>query len=1162
MKYSDLVKINENFQYSVNLQFDLYNINKIKNYILTNDGCEILKFYASSILADKKNRSTTLVGPYGKGKSHLLLVLLTLISDYEKQDIKIIDGFIDHVKSMDNELYKLLTRIRSEKIKLLPVIINSNYGDLNQAFLLGLTEAFERENIDGLVINTYFDLAYNVIINWEHDYKEIIKDIKKCLEEYNCSLSDLKRNLKKYSRQHYDIFKNVYKCISRGQEFNPLVNGDIIKIYRDINYELKKIGYSGIFIAFDEFSKFLESSDDGLMRDLKILQDFSELAPRTGNQEQLHLCCITHKSLNEYFKDDEDKINAFRTVEGRFKTVYFNRSLEQNYEIVSNSIIKEDNFFSTFKGFYDKNRNFYLKTRNLDIFSNGNLIEKTLFEDCFPLNPITVYSLVQLSEKIAQNERTLFTFITDDDQNSFKNFINNNSDGLFNVDKIYDYFKITFKKIDEIYIKNIYQRTENLLKKNISEEAKKILKAIAIIYMIRDLDIFSPTDDVISLSLFMDDEYKVAIEELIDKSILRRKKITNELDYATSYSNEITKEIKLLVESKFNNINEKETLNKMVDNWYSLPRRYNEEYKMTRFFLNIFMTEDELQNISNFNSLFENNYCDGIIINLLRVSKNIDNIVNNFRAINDDRVVLKISKSTITKKFVNLLKEYEAINYIKTNQNFSDETLDELSDLEKEIIEAIQEVIKEIFADDNVQQYLYMARTFKKVQHISKLLSQICNDVYNQTPIINNEMINKSELTAQIKKARTIVIDSVLSHDLTLIKSPTSSEATIYKAIVKKKDEELSISNIIDIIKEFIRSTDDNKKSFKELYEVILNKPFSIRKGVIPILLSMAIYEYSNNVLLHYLDREIDLTSDTLIKINDNPDKYFIQIETGTSEKMDYITNLMTIFSVPKTSDSLMINVRKTVDEMKKWILSMPRLIRECNNGNDLGIENEYIEIKTKLLRPDINNNELLFVDIPKFVNKNDYNEVSIEVNKMKNQFDGVMRNYALDLINNTKNVFIKNYKGSLNSLFKDWSKKINVNNKFKIHDSTTKNFIDYITSLNSHDENEIIDNLARIVTGFYIEDWQTNERTHYLDTLLKIVEKLTLKYEENNVNNRILLISDDETIEKNLLDDIEFSSIGSTMMSNIEELIDEYGESLSEQEKVSILVNILKKYL
>ena len=83
MKYKDFIQVDENFQYSVNLQFDLNNINKIKNYIPTKDGCEVLKTYISSIV-NGKNRATTLIGPYGKGKSHLLLILLMLISDYDK----------------------------------------------------------------------------------------------------------------------------------------------------------------------------------------------------------------------------------------------------------------------------------------------------------------------------------------------------------------------------------------------------------------------------------------------------------------------------------------------------------------------------------------------------------------------------------------------------------------------------------------------------------------------------------------------------------------------------------------------------------------------------------------------------------------------------------------------------------------------------------------------------------------------------------------------------------------------------------------------------------------------------------------------------------------------------------------------------------------------
>ena len=81
---------NENFQYSVNLQFDINNIEKIKEYIPTKDGCELLRSYLNSIIYGK-NRATTLIGPYGKGKSHLLLVLITLLDDYEKEDIPYID---------------------------------------------------------------------------------------------------------------------------------------------------------------------------------------------------------------------------------------------------------------------------------------------------------------------------------------------------------------------------------------------------------------------------------------------------------------------------------------------------------------------------------------------------------------------------------------------------------------------------------------------------------------------------------------------------------------------------------------------------------------------------------------------------------------------------------------------------------------------------------------------------------------------------------------------------------------------------------------------------------------------------------------------------------------------------------------------------------------
>lgn len=194
MKYDDLIEVNENFQYSVNLQFDINNISKLKEYIPTKDGCELLKSYINSILKGK-NRATTLIGPYGKGKSHLLLVLITLLDDYLEEDIVFIDKFIEKIKSIDNDLYSMIKQIRSEK-KIMPIIINSNYGDLNQAFLIALSEALERENLSDIIVNTYFDVALKVIEKWELNYKDAIQEVKQCLKEYDCNLKELKLGLK------------------------------------------------------------------------------------------------------------------------------------------------------------------------------------------------------------------------------------------------------------------------------------------------------------------------------------------------------------------------------------------------------------------------------------------------------------------------------------------------------------------------------------------------------------------------------------------------------------------------------------------------------------------------------------------------------------------------------------------------------------------------------------------------------------------------------------------------------------------------------------------------------------------------------------------------------------------------------------------------------
>ena len=75
--------------------------------------------------------------------------------------------------------------------------------------------------------------------------------------------------------------------------------------------------------------------------------------------------------------------------------------------------------------------------------------EKIVVRGCYPLSPITAYLLLNISEKVAQNERTLFTFISKEEQYSVARTVKTMSDSknwIIDADLVYDYFKSLFKK--------------------------------------------------------------------------------------------------------------------------------------------------------------------------------------------------------------------------------------------------------------------------------------------------------------------------------------------------------------------------------------------------------------------------------------------------------------------------------------------------------------------------------------------------------------------------------------------------------------------------------------------------------------------------------------------------------------------------------------------
>ena len=258
-KLSDVIKFNTDFRNAVNLYLSLNKKEKILSYIPTQSSIRILSMYLQSINR-KKDQATLLIGPYGKGKSHLLLILLAIISmernTSNKRVIKQLINKIGKVDEIGNDICEVIEEIWSGK-RYLPVIITDSRGDLNQAFLYALHEALIREKLDDLIPDTYYSIGIKRIKDWKENYPETYIQYEDALKKYGRSAEQSIAELKQYSKETLEVFKEIYPEITSGSEFNPLAVSEVLPLYKSVSEKLIDLGkYSGIYIVFDEFSRW------------------------------------------------------------------------------------------------------------------------------------------------------------------------------------------------------------------------------------------------------------------------------------------------------------------------------------------------------------------------------------------------------------------------------------------------------------------------------------------------------------------------------------------------------------------------------------------------------------------------------------------------------------------------------------------------------------------------------------------------------------------------------------------------------------------------------------------------------------------------------------------------------------------------------------------
>ncbi|MBL4935573.1 hypothetical protein JK636_07345 [Clostridium sp. YIM B02515] len=1193
MKYIEFLKPAEGFQYSINLQYDLGSNNKVKGYIPTISTLDILKDYLKKIYYGKGESSTVLIGPYGKGKSHLLLILLTLLEQKEENK-EALNDLILNIERIDVETAQLARVILDEEIKLLPVIINGSHINIQQAFLLALSDALKKNNIDDIKPNTYFESVLDIIQNWKANYKDTIEVLKSELLKDGIRLDELENGLKNYNGDAFQAFKKAYLAVSSGIEYNPMVNSDVVRLYDETNFLLcEKYGYKGMFVVFDEFSKFMEASvTNDTAKDLKILQDFAELASRSNNKQQLNFACITHKTINEYIsKLPKQVINSWRAIEGRFKEIYLTSSSKQNYELISNAIFKDKPKLEKF--IYNKNNDYFNKIEKaLGIFQ-GIYTEKEYKEnvgiECFPLNPISVYCLPKISEKVAQNERTLFTFLCKNESNTLANFIYKNEGKLqlLNLDSIYDYFEDLFKKetFNDL-VHNTWIKADSALHKCADSKESEIVKSLAIVYIVNEFDRLMPTVETLVAALNYDEEEILqGLIALKEKNLIYTKKSNGYINFIPVSEINVKAKIDTIKNTRVRNINISQELSEIYNLGFILPKRYNDTFKMVRYFKNIYMTTEQLIAFQDIASLTEFYCADGVVVNLIYLDEvEKEQAISKIMRFNNGRIILNIPKRPFDK--VDSIKELMAIKLLKEDKNFlSEETLaDQLIEIyEDDLVEDIKSYVEEFFVIENRKSDFYIngAKVFiDRKAELNKIISNICSERFSRTPLINNELINKNNITTVISKARGKIVELILNsynNEVSESLAGNGPEVTIYRATIKRfgldnntSTDDFRLSNVLNLIRTFIYQAETEKKCFNELYEELTGEDIGLRKGVIPIYLAFIIREFKDDSIIYFGSKgskELNLSYDTLNNINNNPREYFIRIEKGTKEREEYLNLMIELFGKQIKDKELVSNKYEAIIKgMQSYIQSLSQFARTHKHGID-GVEigKSITRLRIELLKFDINSREFLFKKLFKIMETEDYFHCFNKIKEVKIYLDEIVEKFKLYLIETTLQKINPNYKGKLTQGLKIWFDKLDDTKKEHLFDLTTNRFLEFVKQLDNHDESYVIGKLAEIITGLSIEDWQDGTVHQYIEDLDKIIANVEgLELDEIDSTDgmyKIKIDRDGEAVGKSFNVE-EISEIGVTLLNEIEELFEEYGESIEANEKRNILMNLLKKYM
>lgn len=266
----EFLQPDKNFQKSIIKNLDLNQPDKITDYIPTKTSVQILNIYLQELLKEESMKSTMLIETYREEKTHILQILLTILSKKHQlmttlEVENMMRDIVTKLGSVDLEAAEAAAYLIVYKKFHLPVFVSGVQKDFSKAILESLREALVREGLE----------------------------------------------------------REVHSLLTTGEELKTMTEMELLTVLRSVNEKIcKKYKYEGIILVFDNFNEFLNDCSEEafilVIEKLKIICEFAN----TSQKEKLSVIVVSDMSMKEYEnKLSKEVLNSYLDVERKIREI-------------------------------------------------------------------------------------------------------------------------------------------------------------------------------------------------------------------------------------------------------------------------------------------------------------------------------------------------------------------------------------------------------------------------------------------------------------------------------------------------------------------------------------------------------------------------------------------------------------------------------------------------------------------------------------------------------------------------------------------------------------------------------------------------------------------------------------------------------------------------